>query len=140
MMHSADITCTRDTITNTRITHNYSPHANLEILSGFCPPVICHWCLVFLFASWLEEVGGWGGGGGILACQQGVIDDSLVLVASPCCMCDIMPSRIVTVLVPFVAHLALLHFTSQFYFFLFLLLLFCYCFMSQTYNRLSIYN
>ena len=34
-----------------------------EILSGFCPPVICHWCLVFLFASWLEEVGGWGGGG-----------------------------------------------------------------------------
>ena len=46
-----------------------------EILSGFCPPVICCWCLVFLFVGWLD--GGGGGGGGILVCQQGVIEDSL---------------------------------------------------------------
>ena len=83
----------------------------------------------------------WGGGGeAFWPASRELLKTVWVLVASPCCMCDIMPSRIVTVLVPFVADLALLHFTLQFYFFLFLLLLFCYCFMSQTYDRLSIYN
>ena len=32
-----------------------------EILSGFCPPVTCCWCLVFLFVGWLD--GGRRGGG-----------------------------------------------------------------------------